>query len=117
MRTSISPERLAERICRRFDLKACDNAEGLTELLREALLDVRETAIASTRAVCLEISQDKAEGCRRVGATAVQQTAMNIAARIRKRHVSPVNARNRLIRRARSATFSCFVVGRRPVGN
>jgi len=40
MRTSISPERLAERICRRFDLKACDNAEGLTELLREALLAV-----------------------------------------------------------------------------
>jgi hypothetical protein len=82
-----NPERLAERICRCLDLKAADNAEGLTELLREALLDVREAAIASGKAMCLEIAEDEAERSRRVGATTAQQTAMTIAARIRKRHV------------------------------
>jgi len=87
MRKSITPDRLVERICRRFDLKAADNAEGLTELLREALLDVREAAIASTRAVCLEIAEDEAERSRRVAASAAQQTALTIAARIRRRHV------------------------------
>jgi len=87
MRKSLTPQRLAERICRRFDLKASDNAESLTELLREALLDVRERAMASTRAVCLEIAEDEAERSRRVGANAAHQTAMTIAARIRKRHV------------------------------
>jgi hypothetical protein len=87
MRKSITPERLAERICRRLDLKAPDNAEGLTELLREALLDVRESAIASARTMCLDVAEDEAERSRRVGATAAQQTALTIAARIRKRHV------------------------------
>jgi hypothetical protein len=87
MRTRISPERLAERICRRFDLKASDNAEGLTELLREALLAVRGAAIASTKAMCLEVAEDEGERSRRVGAHPAEQTAMNIAARIRKRHV------------------------------
>jgi hypothetical protein len=87
MHKSVTPERLAERICRRLDLKAANNAEGLTELLREALLDVREAAIASTRAVCLEVAEDEAERSRLVGAHAAEQIAMNIAARIRKRHV------------------------------
>jgi len=87
MRKSITPGRLAERICRRFDLKASDNAEGLTELLREALLDVRESAIASARAMCLDVAEAEAERSRRVGATAAQQTALTIAARIRRRHV------------------------------
>ncbi len=87
MRKSITPQRLAERICGRLDRKAADKAEGLMELLREALLDVRESAIASARAVCLEIAEDEAERSRRVGATPAQQTALTIAARIRRRHV------------------------------
>jgi hypothetical protein len=87
MRKSVTPERLAERICRRLNLTAADNAEGLTELLREALLDVRESAVASARAMCLDVAEDEAERCRRVGAHPAEQTAMNIAARIRKRHV------------------------------
>jgi hypothetical protein len=44
-------------------------------------------AIAAAKAVCLEIAEDEAERCRGVGATAAQQTALTIAARIRKRHV------------------------------
>jgi hypothetical protein len=87
MRKSITPDRLAERICQRLNLKAADNAESLTELLREALLDVRGAAIASTRTMCLEVAEDEAERCRRVGASAAQQTALTIAARIRRRHV------------------------------
>jgi hypothetical protein len=59
----------------------------LTELLREALLDVRESAVASARAMCLDVAEDEAERCRRVGASAAQQTALTIAARIRRRHV------------------------------
>ena len=35
----------------------------------------------------LEIAEDEAERCRSVGATVAQQTALNIAGRIRKRHV------------------------------
>jgi hypothetical protein len=87
MRKSVTPQRLAERICRRFDLRASDSAEGLTKLLREALLDVRERAIAPTRAICLEVAEDEAERSRRVAATAAQQTALIMAARIRRRHV------------------------------
>jgi len=40
--------------------------------------------IAATKAVCLVIAEDEAEKCRRVGATTAQQTALSIAARIRK---------------------------------
>jgi len=87
MRKSVTPERLAERICRLLDVKATDNAEGVTVLLRQALLAVQGAAIASTKAMCLEVAEDEAERSRRVGAHPAQQTAMNIAARIRKRHV------------------------------
>jgi hypothetical protein len=41
----------------------------------------------AAKAVCLEIAEDEAERCRGVGATTAQQTALTIAARIRKRHV------------------------------
>ena len=52
-----------------------------------ALTATRDQAIAATKTVCLEIAEDEAERCRSVGATAAQQTALTIAARIRKRHV------------------------------
>jgi hypothetical protein len=83
----ITPERLAERICRRLELPKSGDCEMLTELLREALMEVRQAAVAATKAVCLEIAEDEAENSRSVGATTAQQTALTIAARIRKRHV------------------------------
>jgi hypothetical protein len=87
MRRTVTPEKLSERICRRLDLPKPGDGEILTELLREAMGEVREAAVAATKAVCLEIAEDEAERCRSVGASASQQTAFNIAARIRKRHV------------------------------
>ena len=83
----ITPERLADRVCRALDVPAKDNAESLSEILRAALSETRERAIVAAKAVCLEIAEDEAERSRSVGATAAQQTAFTIAARIRKRHV------------------------------
>ena len=83
----ITPERLAERICRRLELPKSGDCEMLTELLREALTEVRQAAVAATKAVCLEIAEEEAENCRRVGAVPAGQVAMTIAARIRRRHV------------------------------
>jgi hypothetical protein len=57
-------------------------------MLRTALVEARSVAITATKAVCLEIAEDEAERCRSVGATAAQQTALTIAARVRKRHVA-----------------------------
>jgi hypothetical protein len=48
---------------------------------------MRDRAIGAAKAVCLEIAEDEAERCRNVGATTAQQTALIIAARVRKRHV------------------------------
>ena len=56
-------------------------------MLRSALSETRDGAIGAAKAVCLEIAEDEAEGCRGVGATTAQQTALTIAARIRKRYV------------------------------
>jgi len=83
----VTPERLAERICRRLGLPTAGNAEMLSELLREALVEVRDAAITAARTACLEIAEEEAERCRSVGATAAQQTALMIAARIRRKHV------------------------------
>jgi hypothetical protein len=87
MPSVITPEILAERVCRTLDLPAKDNAESLTEILRVALAEMRDQAIGAAKAVSLEIAEDEAERCRSVGATVAQQTALKIAARIRKRHV------------------------------
>ena len=87
MPSVITPERLAERVCRTLNVPARDNAESLAEMLQTALSETRERAIEAARTVCLEIAEDEAERCRSVGATAAQQTAFTIAARIRKRHV------------------------------
>jgi hypothetical protein len=87
MPSVITPETLAERVCRALNIPAKDNAERVTETLRVSLTEAREQAVASTKAVCLEIAEDEAERCRSVGATAAQQTAFTIAARIRKRRV------------------------------
>ncbi len=87
MSSVITPEQLSERVCRKLNLPAKDNAEGIAEILRAALNDSREAAIAATKAGCLEIAEEEAERSRSVGASAAQQTALNIATRIRKRHV------------------------------
>jgi hypothetical protein len=60
----------------------------LAEILRTALSETRDRAIGAAKAVCLEIAEDEAERCRGVAATVAQQTALTIAARIRKRHVA-----------------------------
>ena len=74
-------------MCRTLSVPAKDNADSLAEILRTALSETRDRAIGAAKAVCLEIAEDEAERCRSVGATVAQQTALTIAARIRKRHV------------------------------
>jgi hypothetical protein len=80
-------ETLAARICAVLDLPAKEHAESLELILRPVLRDVRQAAVLATKTACLEIAEDEGERCRGVGATAAQQTALDIAARIRKRHV------------------------------
>ena len=87
MPSMITPEILADRVCRTLDLPAKDHTENLTEILRVALTATRDQVIGAAKAVCLEIAEDEAERGRGVGATVAQQTALTIAARIRKRHV------------------------------
>ena len=83
----ITVEQLAEMVCRALDIPARDHAENLTEIVRPTMTKTREQAIGAAKKVCLEIAEDEAERCRSVGATAAQQTALNIAARIRRRQV------------------------------
>ncbi len=85
MRNSVTPRKLAERICRYLDLPFSTHGESLEVLMNEIAGDVRQEAVSATRATCLEIAEDEAERCREHGATAPQQTALNIAARIRRR--------------------------------
>lgn len=83
----VTPEKLAGRIARAIGVVPRNDVESLTEMLRTALVETRSAAIAAAKTVCLEIAEDEAEQCRSVGASTAQQTALNIAARIRKRHV------------------------------
>ena len=87
MRGMITPELLAERVLRTLNLPAKDKAESIIEILRMALNDASDAAITATKAGCLEIAEEEAERSRNVGASAAQQTALNIATRIRKRSV------------------------------
>jgi hypothetical protein len=86
-RIIITVDQLAEMVCRALDVPAKDNAEKLSEILRPALSRTSDEAIGAAKAASLEIAEDEAERCRSVGATVAQQTALNVAARIRKRHV------------------------------
>jgi len=88
MPKTMTPERLAERICRCLSLPTAGNAENLTELLREVLTEVWDASVKTTKVVCLEVADGEAERCRSVGASVAQPTALNIAARVRKRHVA-----------------------------
>ena len=83
----ITPDTLAAQICHELNLPAKEHAEGLDVILRKALTDLCQAAVLAAKTACLEIAEDEAERCRGVGATAAQQIALNIAARIRKRHV------------------------------
>jgi hypothetical protein len=87
MPSTITPEKLAARVAQVLGVVPRNDIESITEMLRTALVETRAAAIAAAKAVCLEIAEDEAERCRSVGATAAQQTAFTIAARIRKRHV------------------------------
>ena len=87
MPSVITPEKLAARVAHVLGVVPRNDVESLTEMLRTALVETRSAAIAAAKVVCLEIAEDEAERCRSVGATAAQQTAFTIAARIRKRHV------------------------------
>ena len=83
----ITPEKLATRVAHALGVVPRNDVESLTEMLRTALVETRSAAVAAAKTVCLEIAEDEAEQCRNVGATTAQQTALTIAARIRKRHV------------------------------
>ncbi|HOK46103.1 MAG TPA: hypothetical protein PLK67_09240 [Bryobacteraceae bacterium] len=87
MRKPLTPAKLAERICRRLELPADRYREGLEALLREASVKTREASISAMKAACLEVAEEEAERCRAVGAIDAQQTALTIAARIRRRHI------------------------------
>jgi hypothetical protein len=93
---SITPDQLAERICRRLNLSPRDNAEAISLTLRDALVGRFETAVATTKAACLTIAEEEAERCRRVGASTAEVVALNIASRIRNRHTSSHDAEHRL---------------------
>jgi hypothetical protein len=87
MRKPLTPVKLGERFCRRLELPADRYREGLGALLRETPIEAREASVLATKAACLEVAEEEAERCRAVGATAAQQTALTIAARIRRRHI------------------------------
>ena len=87
MPETLTPERLAERICRRLNLKPADNGEALSALLREALVGRFGTAVEATKAACLAIAEEEAERCRRHGAYPAEEIALTIAQRIRLRHI------------------------------
>lgn len=87
MREVLTPERLAERICRRLNLSPASNAEVLSAMLREALVGRFEMAVDATKTACLAIAEEEAERCRRYGAYPAEEIALNIAQRIRLRHI------------------------------
>lgn len=75
----ITAEKLATRVAQALGVVPRNDVESLTEMLRTALVETRSAVIAATK--------DAADRCRAVGATAAQQTALTIAARIRRQHV------------------------------
>lgn len=85
MRETVTPTRLAERICRHLNLPFAEHGEHIEVLMRQIAGGIRDNAVSATRATCLEIAEDEAERCRAAGAAAAQQTALDIAARIRRR--------------------------------
>ena len=46
-----------------------------------------EAAVAATKAACLASAEEGAARCRRVGTYPAQQITLNMAARIRMRHI------------------------------
>ena len=74
-----------------MEVLSASNGEAVSPLLRDALLEVRNTAIAETRAACLEIAEEEAERARAAGAVAGHQTALIIAGRIRNKTIGPQN--------------------------
>jgi hypothetical protein len=85
LREIVIPKKLAERICRHLNLPFASHGESLEVLMNQIADSIRRKAVSATKATCLEIAEDEAERCRAVGASTAQQTALNIAARIRRR--------------------------------
>ena len=83
----ITAENLAARVCHVLGVPPRSDDGNVVEMLRTALVENPSAAIAAAKPACLEIAEDEAEQCHAVGATAAPQTALTIAARIRKRHV------------------------------
>ena len=83
----VTPEKLATRICHVLGVAPRNDVDSLIEVLRAALVETQSAAVAAAKAACLEIAEEEAERNRIVGATGAQQTALTIAARIRKRHI------------------------------
>ena len=103
MPENLTPDQLAERLCRRLNLSPASNAEALSAMLREALVGRFETAVAATKAACLSITEEEAERCRRAGAYPAERIAMTIASRIRLRHIDWVEAASSSSGRSKSA--------------
>jgi hypothetical protein len=85
VRETVIPKKIAERLCRHLNLPFAPHGEQLEVLMRQIAGAIRENAVSATRTICLEIAEDEAERSRAVGASTAQQTALNIAARIRRR--------------------------------
>jgi len=83
----ITPEKWWRACAMRSDFHPGTTTGTSSSCSARLWLRTDSAAVAATKAVCLEIAEDEAERCRSVGATAAQQTALTIAARIRKRHV------------------------------
>ena len=57
MPNELTPDQLAERICRRLNLTPVDNAEAISSTVREALTNRFESAVAATKTACLTIAE------------------------------------------------------------
>jgi hypothetical protein len=83
----LTPERLASHICYQLNVAIEEHADSLAAFIRRELRIRHDDAVAATKAACLGIAEEEAERCRRAGAYPAEQIAMNIAARIRLRHI------------------------------
>ncbi len=87
MPEELTPNRIVECICHTLNLPACGHAEALEPVIQKVVTVLRDERTHAVKAACLQIAEEEAERCRRVGATAAEQIAMTIAMRIRRRQV------------------------------
>lgn len=87
MPQEVTPDGLADRICRRLELSTTDNAKVVAGLFRGALREVKDAAVANTKAARLVTAEEETEHSHAVGATAAQQTVLIITGRIGNRAI------------------------------